>query len=83
LQPRQSDYLPVAETNFEASSNWSGAYITANRDKQFLQIWGIWTILPNLQLPPLPFQGPAGVDYVCSNWIGLDGQRLFFDCSLP
>lgn len=83
LQPRQSDYLPVAETNFETSSNWSGAYITANRDRQFLQIWGIWTIPPNLQLPPLPFQGPAGVDYVCSNWIGLDGQRLYFDSSLP
>jgi hypothetical protein len=83
LHPRQSEYLPVAETRFETSSNWSGAYITANQDKQFLQIWGVWTVPGNLKLPPAPFQGPAGVDYLCSNWIGLDGQRLYFDSSLP
>ena len=29
--------------NFEISSNWSGAYITANQDKHFLQVWGTWT----------------------------------------
>lgn len=82
-QFRRADELPVAETRFETSSNWSGAYITANRDKQFLQIWGVWTIPVNLRLPPGPFQGPPGIDYVCSNWIGLDGQRLYFDSSLP
>src|SRR5262245_26496769 len=27
--------------NYETSSNWSGAYITANRDKHFLQVWGV------------------------------------------
>jgi hypothetical protein len=83
LHFRRADELPVAETRFETSSNWSGAYITANRDRQFLQIWGVWTIPGNLKLPPGPFQGPAGIDYVCSNWIGLDGQRLYFDSSLP
>jgi hypothetical protein len=83
LHPRQADELPFAETRFETSSNWSGAYITANRDRQFLQIWGVWTIPGNLKLPPGPFRGPAGIDYVCSNWIGLDGQRLYFDSSLP
>jgi hypothetical protein len=83
LQLRQADELPFAETRFETSLNWSGAYITANRNRQFLQIWGIWRVPDNLRLPPAPFQGPVGVDYICSNWIGLDGQRLYFDSSLP
>jgi hypothetical protein len=74
---------PIAETRFETSLNWSGAYITANRAKEFVQIWGIWTIPSNLKLPPDPFKGPEGSDYVCSNWIGLDGQRRYLDSSLP
>jgi hypothetical protein len=83
LLVRQADHRPFAETRFETSSNWSGAYITANRDKQFLQIWGVWTIPGNLRLPPGPFQGPPGIDYLCSDWVGLDGQRRCFDSSLP
>ena len=82
-QIRQANEQPIAETRFETSSNWSGAYITANRGKQFLQIWGVWTIPGNLQLPPPQFRGPAGIDYICSNWIGLDGQRFYLDSSLP
>ena len=74
---------PMAETRFETSLNWSGAYITANRAKEFVQILGIWTIPSNLKLPPDPFKGPEGSDYVCSNWIGLDGQRRYLDSSLP
>ena len=70
----------VTATRFETSRNWSGAYITANRGKHFIQIWAFWTIPGNLKLPP---GGPPGIDYVCSNWIGLDGQRLYFDSSLP
>lgn len=82
-QLRQASEQPIAETRFETSSNWSGAYITANFGKQFLQIWGLWTIPANLQLPPGPLQGPPGIDYICSNWIGLDGQRFYLDSSLP
>lgn len=70
-------------TRFETSGNWSGAYITANRDRQFLQVWGMWKIPDKLQLPKAPQQGTAGVPYICANWIGLDGQRLYFDSSLP
>jgi hypothetical protein len=69
--------------NFEASSNWSGAYITANRDRRFLQLWGTWTIPGDLQLPPPGFQGPLDIPYMCANWIGLDGQRRYLDSSLP
>ncbi len=80
---RLSDVMPAAETRFEASSNWSGSYITANRDRQFMQVWGRWTIPDNLKIPPAPFRGAPGVPYVCSDWIGLDGQRRYLDSSLP
>jgi hypothetical protein len=36
-----------------------------------------------LKLPPAPFRGPQGIPYVCANWIGLDGQRLYLNSSLP
>ncbi|MBV8592294.1 MAG: hypothetical protein JO212_19935 [Acetobacteraceae bacterium] len=82
-QTRYQTYeIPVSETRVETSSNWSGAYITANRDKHFLQIWGVWTVPAHVRLPPAPFQKP-GVEYKCATWIGLDGQRLYFDSSLP
>jgi hypothetical protein len=75
--------MSFSGSHFETSTNWSGAYITANQDRQFLQIWGVWTIPDDLQLPPLLQQGPAGIPYCCANWIGLDGQRLYLDSSLP
>ena len=78
----QSEMLRSA-TRFETSSNWSGAYVTANRDRQFLQVWGMWKVPEKLQFPKAPQQGTAGVPYICANWIGLDGQRLYFDSSLP
>lgn len=74
---------PHAATRFETSGNWSGAYVTANRDRQFLQVWGMWKIPDKLQFPSPPQQGTAGVPYICANWIGLDGQRLYLDSSLP
>ena len=79
----QTYEIPLSDTRVETSSNWSGAYLTANRDKQFLQIWGVWTVPAHLRLPPPPFQGRPGVEYRCATWIGLDGQRLYFDSSLP
>ena len=69
--------------NFEISSNWSGAYITANQDRQFLQIWGTWTIPEQSAVAPGTASGAARDTYVCANWIGLDGQRLYLDSSLP
>ena len=49
--------------NYETSSNWSGAYVTANSDKRFLQVWGTWTIPGDLQLPPPGLQGPSDIPY--------------------
>ncbi|HXA26798.1 MAG TPA: G1 family glutamic endopeptidase [Acetobacteraceae bacterium] len=83
LLNRQVDAMPIEETRFETSSNWSGVYITGNRDRQFMQLWGVWTVPEQLDLPPGNYQGPVGLPYVCSNWIGLDGQRLYLDSSLP
>jgi len=80
---RQADEMPIEETRFETSSNWSGAYITANRNMQFMQIWGVWTVPGNLQIPAAPYGGSPNIPYICSNWIGLDGQRLYLDSSLP
>ncbi len=71
-------------SHIETSSNWSGAYITANQDRQFLQIWGTWTIPDNLQIAACGrCSGPPDIPYVCANWIGLDGQRLYLNSSLP
>lgn len=83
LQSGQADEMDFSGSRFETSSNWSGAYITANQNRRFLQIWGSWTIPGALKLPPAPLRGPAEIPYVCSNWIGLDGQRLYFNSSLP
>ncbi len=83
LFSRQVDEMSFSGTRFETSRNWSGGYITANQDRRFLQVWGIWTIPNNLQTPPAPQQGPPDIPYVCSNWIGLDGQRLYLDSTLP
>ena len=83
LFSRHREEMSFAATRFETSGNWSGAYITANRDRQFLQVWGAWTVPENLQMPPPPLRGLPGVPYVCANWIGLDGQRSYLDSSLP
>ncbi len=83
LRNRQVDAMPIEDTRFETSSNWSGTYITANRGRQFMQVWGVWTVPEQVDMPPGNYQGPANLPYVCSNWIGLDGQRLYIDSSLP
>lgn len=46
-------------------------------------IAGRWAV-PSLAQPPSPQEqaGPNAV-YACSTWIGLDGQRLYLNSSLP
>ena len=81
--PREQEAVLPSATRFETSSNWSGCYITSNNFKRLIQVWGLWKVPGNLKLPPPTFQGPQGVPYICANWIGLDGQRLYLDSSLP
>ena len=85
FRPLRKLRVALARTaaQFETSDNWSGAYITANRDKRFLQIWGSWEVPDQLKPPAAAANGASGFPYVCSNWIGLDGQRRYFNSSLP
>ena len=63
----------------EASLNWSGAYITPRNGQQFTEVHATWKI------PPVaaPASMPGTAEYRSSIWIGLDGQRRYFDSSLP
>jgi hypothetical protein len=83
LQPRRLDARTRARTRFEASSNWSGAYVSPSDGQRFVQVWGMWTVPDGLKPPPPPFSGDTDKDYKVSCWVGLDGQRRYFDASLP
>lgn len=65
-------------TRYETSRNWCGAYIAANDYKVFVQVSGEWTV-PEPSPPPKAKPG----EYTCSAWVGLDGQRRYFNSSLP
>ena len=83
---RNSSQLPPEMKlagHLDTSLNWSGAYLTANEGKSFTQVWGQWTVPvprpPAGALPPIS----GTIDYQCSAWIGLDGQRIYLNSSLP
>ena len=63
----------------EASLNWSGAYITPRNGQQFTEVHATWEI--PLVAAPAGMSGSA--EYRSSIWIGLDGQRRYFESSLP
>jgi Peptidase A4 family len=63
----------------ESSLNWSGAYITPRDGRQFTEVHGRWEV-PNVMAPA----GTSGnAEFRSSIWIGFDGQRRYFDSSLP
>ena len=65
---------------FETSRNWSGAYISPRDGRMLVEVYGEWTVprvdFPNTVLAPVAQRRS-------STWIGLDGQRRYFDSSLP
>lgn len=63
----------------EASGNWSGAYVTPRDGQQLTEVHASWTV-PSIE-PPAGL--PPEAEYRSSIWIGLDGQRRYFDSSLP
>jgi hypothetical protein len=63
----------------EASLNWSGAYITPRDGQQFTEVHATWEI-PSVTAPD---GMPGSAEYRSSIWIGLDGQRRYFESSLP
>lgn len=83
LHPRRQKTLARAQTRFESSSNWSGAYVCPTEGRGFVQVWGAWTVPDELRVPPPPFTGDPDKGYKVATWIGLDGQRRYFDSSLP
>ena len=68
LHPRRQKAQAVAQTRFESSSNWSGAYVSPTEGRGFVQVWGAWTVPDGLRVPPPPFEGRP--------WQGLQGGGL-------
>jgi Peptidase A4 family len=68
-------HAPILSTRFSGSRNWSGAQILPHDDQVFTEVAARWT------LPALP--AGTGPDYASTIWVGLDGQRRYFDSSLP
>ena len=81
IAARRAAAVSLATSATETSRNWAGVYVTASCDRQLSQIWGVWTAPSGLVRP----SGSEASDlpFACSNWIGLDGQRLYLDSSLP
>ena len=67
-------------TRRQTSPNWSGAYIKPRDGQVFTAIWGQWQV-PTPSVPPA--EVGEGRYYRCSTWIGLDGQRRYYQSSLP
>jgi hypothetical protein len=69
----------LGRSHREASSNWSGAYITPKYGEMFTQMAALWYV-PTVTPPP---GGSPTAAYGSSTWIGLDGQRSYFNSTLP
>lgn len=67
--------LPRRQTSF----NWSGAYIMPRDGTVFLSMWSQWRV----PVPNVPAGGLANRKYRSSTWIGFDGQRRYYQSSLP
>jgi Peptidase A4 family len=75
LGPRHRRATPASPraTRSGVSQNWSGAVLAPSRGRRFGRVLGLWRA-------PLvsPGDGPdGGLDWKCSVWIGLDGDRLW------
>lgn len=70
----------LATSRVETSRNWSGASIAPNGGAMFVLVAGQWT-LPAVSVPKGAV--PGTMDYACSTWVGLDGQRHYLNSSLP
>jgi hypothetical protein len=64
----------------QSSLNWSGAYLTPRDGTIFDSIHGAWQV----PTPSKPAAAAAGnLFFSSSTWIGLDGQRRYYQSSLP
>ena len=71
-------------SRYAKSSNWAGASIVPHDGNRFVLMLGEWEI-PTPSLPPPAERGDPGddIEYHCSTWIGLDGNRRYRNSSLP
>ena len=79
MDAKSVDRHVIARRGRESSFNWSGAYITPGDGLMFTQVHGSWRV-PRVSRPP---GAPVDAAFDCSVWIGLDGQRKYYDASLP
>jgi hypothetical protein len=77
--PRFQQAQASIATRYETSPNWSGAYVHPRNGNMLLDVSGTWRI------PAINTNGGlSGVwPPTCSIWVGLDGQRLYINSSLP
>ncbi len=78
--PQVETMFDIASTRIEDSGNWAGAAIVPDSDNQFVQVFGEWTV-PLPSVPPLG--PPSQTTYRNALWIGLDGDRRYFNSSMP
>ncbi len=68
----------IASWPTQKSVNWSGGYVVPRDGRSLASVMANWTV-PAVTAPP----GGTAPEYRSSTWIGLDGQRLYLDSSLP
>lgn len=83
------EVLPIFETRSrgffaqlprrQSSLNWSGAYITPRDGTVFSTIWAKFQV----PTPNVPAGDAPGGEYSSSTWIGFDGQRRYYQSTLP
>ena len=81
MQRHTPDALTAPSGRVLTSHNWSGATIAPSGGRRFTDVYGIWKV-PAVTAPSPPPSGSAP-EYYSSIFIGLDGQRRYFDASLP
>jgi hypothetical protein len=74
--------MDAGASRVSTSRNWSGAFIVPTEDTMFVLVAGLWTV-PSVSLPPPAYLETGKNPYVCSTWVGLDGQRRYLNSSLP
>lgn len=70
-------------TRRQSSVNWSGAYIKPRNGRVMTEIHGEWQVPPTLERSVPPAVSFPDRDYQSSVWIGLDGQRRYYQSSMP
>jgi hypothetical protein len=75
--PLSAGRAPIITTRWETSLNWSGAYLEPRNGNMFIEVTANWQI-PDLSAAQNPAPSQSS-----TIWVGLDGQRGYFNSSLP